>query len=222
MRKLFSVFALLVLVASIPALAAQGDMILRFGTAYVSPTGDYSESYEEGSYTGWYKEEADAALGGFVGFEYMFTDLFGLDATLLYSNHDADYSWVDMIDGEVDDSESGTYGDISFMPFFVGANFHVVQNDAIDFYVGPFVAYVMYGDVDSVDGPEFDACIKNDLGYGVVAGLDVPFGSGGWMFSTAIRYMKTGAESDEDPEFFDNYTVDVDPVILQVGVGVKW
>jgi len=81
----------------------------------------------------------------------------------------------------------------------------------------------MYGDLDAVDDPEFDICIKDDFGYGAVVGSDIGFGSAGWNFSWVLRYMKSGAETDEDPELFGpNITLDVDPWIVQVGVGKKW
>jgi len=108
------------------------------------------------------------------------------------------------------------------MPLSIGANFHVKRTDALDFYVGPFLAYVMYGDVDASAGPEHDSCVKDDFGFGAVAGLDVPLGGGGWMFSTALRYLQTSAEADEDPHYFEQYTIDMNPVILQVGVGKRW
>jgi len=147
----------------------------RFGSAYVSPTGDYAPPYDIECSVGVLTEEADAALGGFVGFEYMVSDLIGLDATLLFSNHEIDWTEVGTYLDEPY-SRNGVWGDISIMPLFIGANFHVKQTDALDFYVGPFLAYVMYGDIDA----------------------------------------------DEDPHYFEPYTLDVNPVILQVGVGKKW
>ena len=63
MRKIGLAVALVVLVASLPALAAQGDKIVRFGAAYVSPTGDLSMIQEEDLLVMRETIEADAAVG---------------------------------------------------------------------------------------------------------------------------------------------------------------
>ena len=82
-RQRHLALGLLVMIASAPVLAGEGDMILRFGAAYVSPTGDYAQPYDIEGWVGVLTEEADASLGGFVGFEYMVSDRVGIDATLL-------------------------------------------------------------------------------------------------------------------------------------------
>jgi outer membrane protein W len=219
MRKISLILALIALVAALPALADQGDMIIRFGTLYASPTGDWSISEEGEGVRETGTIEATGTLGAFFGFEYMVSDMIGIDATISYTDHDVDSDYLVVEDGEVVFDDSMTIGDVSVTPLFVSAHFHVVQRDAFDFYVGPTVGYVMYGDLKLV--PEFDeddVSIKNDLGYGVVTGIDVPFGGGGWNFSTALKYVKTGAEIDESgaPE------IDIDPLIIQVGVAKRW
>jgi outer membrane protein W len=208
------------MVASAPVLAGEGEMILRFGAACISPTGDYAAPFDLEGWVGVLTQEADASLGGFVGFEYMVSDRVGVDATLLSSNHDIEWTEIGTEPEPFD--VRGVWGDISMMPLIIGANFHVKRTDALDFYMGPSLAYVMYGDLDATFGPEHDACVEDDFGFGAVVGLDVAFGGSGWTFSTALRYLQTGADVDEDPHYFEPYTLDVNPVILQVGVGKKW
>jgi outer membrane protein W len=219
MRKISLVLALVVMVAALPALAAQGDKIIRFGASYATPTGDWSMIEEGEGVTLTGTLEADSAIGPFFGFEFMVSDLIGIDATISMTDHDIDSDFVVVEDGEVVFDEMMTIGDVSMTPLFISAHFHVVQREAFDFYVGPTIGYVMYGDLDLV--PEFeedDVALDDDFGIGAVAGLDVGFGSAGWSFSTALRYIKTGAQIDEEgaPE------VDIDPLIIQVGVAKKW
>jgi len=165
-----------------------------------------------------------------------------------YSKHDIDHreegrSRFD--DGEVIGDMTGVEafeGDISMMPISVGVNFHVMQKEKINFYVGPFISYVMYGDVKwdkrteyatlTPDDPLLDPLtgsfsesisetskIKSDFGFGAVIGIDVPFGSKGWTFSSSLKYLSTKAQVDEEgwtPE------IDINPWILNIGVGYKF
>jgi outer membrane protein W len=214
MRKLSLALGLMIVVASTPAFAAKGDKILRFGPEYVAPTGDFTKTQrDEPPLLGVGVFEADSAVGAFVGFEFMVNDLVGLDATILYSNHDFNDSYTETVDGDIV-YENFSSGDASMMPLLLSAQFHFLRNETLDLYAGPTVGYVMYGDV-------YDRTMKDDFSYGAVAGIDVPFGAGKWMFSSAVRYIKTHAETETtDPE---NYLdIDVDPVIVQVGVGVKF
>jgi len=63
--------------------------------------------------------------------------------------------------------------------------------------------------------------MKNDFAYGAVAGIDVPFGSGKWRLSSVIRYIKTAAET-EATDLATYMDIDVDPLIVQVGIGAEF
>jgi outer membrane protein W len=198
----------LMLIAS-PALAEKGDSKLRFGLQWVSPTGDYTESEPGMSLT----IEADDALGGFVGYEYLLSDLIGIGATLSFAGHDV----KGKIEGPGGFSESATIGDIFVTPLTFDVNFHVVQSQSIDFFLGLNLGYVSLSKL-TVDG-EGDVSIKNTTAAGATAGIDVPFGEGKWMFSGALQYLSFGAEVDESGA---DATVDIDPLVVRVGVGVKF
>ncbi len=267
MKKSIVVAAVLIalMIASSLAFAEAGKSKIRFGLQYVSPTGDLKESgFEAGPwvYTVYDPDgepfdvsvsdidyiattEADSALGLFFGYEYMVTDMIGIDANLAYSKHDIEhrdevYGIFDVEGVTGDFSEISTLeGDISMMPITVGVNFHVMQKEKVDLYLGPFLGYVMYGDIKwnkvtaqfslTPDDPLLDPLagsftesasgktkIKSDFGFGAVVGIDVPFGSGGWMFSSSLKYLSTKAKSDE--EYWDA-EIDMNPWILSIGVG---
>jgi outer membrane protein W len=220
MRKLGLVLALAMLIAVIPAMADAGDKIIRFGAAYSSPTGDYKEIYQDELLYEELSLEADAALGPYFGFEFMATDLLGIDFTLIHTDHDVDACMYVVYDGMVEVDEHMTIATITTMPLFISAHFHVVQKSAFDWYVGPTVGYVFFGDLDFVsEFEEPSVSVDDEFGYGFVTGMDFPIGGGGWNFSTALRYVFF----DASPSDLDlDEALGVDPWIVHVGASKRW
>lgn len=210
--------------------------IVRFGIAYIAPTGDltvdgfFVEDIDLNNrieFSGDLVLEADAAVGVSFAYERRFGNLLGLEVSLLGTSHDvtgrmkgvarlirnSDNAILD----EVEVDESDTVGEIDVTPLLVGANFHVTSGRSVDLYMGPFVGYVMYGDLD-IQGEKID--MDDNVAYGLVVGIDVPFGKGRWVFNGAARYMKTEAEPNESGP--DAMALTVDPFVLQVGVGYRF
>jgi outer membrane protein len=212
--KLCKIAVLVVALALVSqmAWAGQGDKMFRFHLGYVEPTGDYKETFDETPtllQALGYTIEADSAIGPEVGFEYMFNDKVGFDVNLGYFDHDVEISGG---------GSSETIGDVTMMPLLFGANFHLTQDKNVDFYVGPTVGYVMFGDLDFTSKFGGDSVgIKDDFGYGVNLGLDVPINDK-WSFSTGLRYFVVGAEIDESGA----PTVDIDPIAVRVGAAVNF
>ncbi len=247
------------------AFAEAGKQNIRFGLQYVSPTGDHKESdYEAGpvdldvyipepiddfvlvtatdlSYTR--VVEADAAMTFFFGYEYMVTDIIGIDANLSFGKHDIDaeeklgLTWEAEGTGDYEDIIKYS-GDMTMMPITVGVNFHVMQKEKVDLYVGPFLGYVTYGDIKldkithniTVTGLDPDPItatysesvsekvkVKSDFGFGAVVGMDVPFGNN-WMFNAALKYFQTKAKTDET----NPVEIDMNPWVIQIGVGYQF
>jgi outer membrane protein W len=198
------------LLAVAPAMAEKGDSKVRFGLQWVSPTGDYTEE-ELGIQL---KLEATDAVGFFGSYEYYLSNLIGIGAGLGYAQHDVDatLSFMDM-------SETVKFGEISATPLVFALNFHLLGESNLDFYLGLQAAYVMVSNVTNVIDDEADIEMKNGTGFGAVAGIDIPFGGGNWMFSGALQYLGYGAEVDEPDA---DVTVDINPITLQVGLGVKF
>lgn len=225
-RTIGLVIGLILLVASAPALAAAGDMKVRFGGAYLNPTGEqtivwYDEPPEYEAST----ISVDGSASGFVSFEYMVNDFIGLDATVLGTNLEIEEDYIWRMNGDVLGLWVENAADVWMTPVFLGINFHFLSNDQIDLYAGPSVAYVWYGDWDWDDwDDELDFDVDEDVTLGGVFGMDVPFAGGNWMFSTAVRYIKTDAKLDGVyfAYYLDTFELDIDPWIVQVGVGVKF
>lgn len=159
--------------------------------------------------------EIDSALGLGLAWEYRFTDLIGLDVNWSYAKHDVELSGSD-------------FDEVTFMPVTVGANFHLLPDSKVDLFVGPFVGYAFYGDLEN-DGVEIE--IDDDIVYGVNAGIEVPVGEK-WAFFGSLKYMKAGADAAIKAEAEPAPTralvviaepdVDIDPLVAQVGVAFRY
>ena len=188
---------------TVPALAAAGESKLRFCINFVSPTGDYSEP-------GDMSLEADDAIGPEVGFEYRFSDLMGVDFNLGYYEHDLEAS---------DSGLSATVGDVSQIPLTVGLNFHLLKESKIDFYLGPTLGYVMWDDVklDAIVGGG-EVSTKDGVSYGLNLGVDIPLNPK-WDLVVGGRYTFSSVETDEGS---DDIELDVDPIEIRLGFGVRF
>jgi outer membrane protein W len=216
-RRLCLFALVLTLFTFTTALAEKGDSKIRFGIQWISPTGDASAT--DGSVT--IDLEADAATGPFFEYEYMVGDKAGFFANLSTQNHDID---ADASDPSTPVTLSATIGDVDVTPLELGLNFYVVQNDSVQLFLGPKIAYVFYGDVELdsqfVDpGDPSDVSTDDELGYGANLGLDVPFGEGGWGFFVGLQYLVLSLETDEGGDSVD---LDIDPFVLRAGVGKRF
>ncbi len=193
-----TVVAFSVLVFASPALAEMGDMQVRFGVLYSIPMDESTE--------GVVTNEFDSTLGFQAGFEFGVTDLIGVEAGLSSVDYDISQRAVDQ--AELD------WGDIDVLTLAVSANFHVIQSEKIDLFLGPSIGYAFWGDLKTVDSPqEFPA--DDEFVYGVNAGIDLPLGDGGWAIGGTLRYTFSdvslgGGSSD----------LGVDP--LELGVGFSY
>jgi len=194
-----------------PAMAEQGDNNIRFGIQWVSPTGDFLDDLFR------IDLEPQSAVGVAFSYERMVTDLVGIEAGIGYSNHDLDETFT-----VLGQSETETVGDIAMMPLLVGANFHVLRKEKVDLYLGAQIGYVAYGDVkiEDKDPDQSDISMKNGFGYGLIAGVDVPFGASSWMFNGSLAWLSTDADFDEPGAPSDG--IAIDPIVVRIGVGTRF
>ena len=223
-----------VMLAAAAATEAREGFILRFAGASVYPSGDLRmeerDSIPLGDGTTLEEEavavvEADNAFGFCIDMERRFNDLFGLGLTIMRADHDIDLTGSATV--RIRDDATGTIlveqseslnmglGAVQMTPILLGANFHFGGGDRVDLYAGPFIGLVDFGDV-TVEGQRI--AFKDEVAYGATLGIDVPFGQGSAAFSASARYMVAGAETDE----IDSDTVELDPLVLLVGVGYSF
>ena len=76
----------LLVVLTVPAMAAGGDRVFRFGVVLSMPTDDLQDA---GQIT-----ELDDATGFQAGFEFGVTDRLGIEPVFTFASHESRNSWV--------------------------------------------------------------------------------------------------------------------------------
>lgn len=178
-----------------PTWAGDGDMLVRFGVEFSSPTGDLSDGDQT--------TELDSATGFFVGFEWGLNDLMSLGADLSSLSYDVKTKEAGMPDLLV--------GETDLLEVTVALNFQLLRDSRVDLYAGPLIGYAMWDDIDS---DLFATSFKTDdeFVYGGIFGVDCPIGES-WSVGGALRYTLSdlkvpGGAGD----------IGVDPFDVQIGV----
>lgn len=83
--------------------------------------------------------------------------------------------------------------------------------------MGATVGYSMWGDFKPQGGGS--ANIKNDVLYGLNLGYDIAIGKR-WAILTNLRYLGMKAETDVSGTV--NQTVDVNPIVANVGFAFRF
>lgn len=198
------VLALAVCAFVAPAFAG-GDWTgqLRFGVSYFTATSNGTGALEYVDDPGYVythvKAKAKSSAGLYVGYEHKFSPLIGLEGYTGYykpkfSLEDIDYG------GSLFNSNEAS---ATVIPLGVALNFHLVKSDKVDVYVGPTVAYLFYGkpkftydEGDNGLAGTLTVKLKNELAYGLVAGVDVQFPSK-WNLAFRLSYLQAKADIDE-------------------------
>jgi outer membrane protein W len=182
------------------AWADKGDMRIQFGVQAVTPTDDLTVDDQT--------TELDEAFGFQAGFEYMVTNLIGVEPTIGLSSHD------------VEVEETGVpelaLGEIDLFTLNANLNFHFLRESRLDLFAGLTVGYALWADLES-DVFQMDFATDDEFIYGINLGLDVPFGDSRWEFAAALNYLLTdvsveGSSSD----------IGVDPLALKIGASYKF
>jgi outer membrane protein W len=207
---------------AMPATAGDGQWHLRAQAVRVQPDLDWRMSPAPGDVV---SVDANDAWGLGISGEYQVSDLLGVDLGVLRAVPDLD---VRVDDALLDLSVSATDG-MTMTPLSIGLNFHLTPIQRCDLYLGPFLAYVLYSDLEwrvyetiAVGGvpvvidETLRMSVANDLAYGAVAGADIPIGSRGWYISGSVKYMATELDIT-DPDG-DSENLSLDPIIVAIGV----
>lgn len=183
-----------------PALAEEHGMQARFGILYSIPTDDLGL---DGQTT-----ELDESLGFHASFEYLVTDLIGVEPAISLTNHDVMVSESGFPDLEL--------GEIDAFAVTANVNFHLMREKKFDFFVGPTVGYVSWGDLET-DVFVQDLSVDDEFIFGVNVGVDVPLGEGKWGFAGAFNYLFSEVSVDRS-----SADIGVDPIQLKVGVSYRF
>lgn len=171
------------------------DFKLFGGAAYVAPLSDSSLGGVADTV------EASSEYGWEIGGEWKPSDRFGLELAYLDAEHDVE------ADGTV-------IGDIDLRPLTFTANFHLVNRDAINWYVGPTLAYIDWSEVRLGGGGSLD--VDSETTYGISTGIDIGFGDT-FALQLGLRWLDASVESPVLPN-----DVKVDPLFTRVGVAFRF
>jgi outer membrane protein W len=183
--------------ATTPASAQESgyDFKLFGGAAYVAPLSDSSLAGLADTV------EASTEYGWEIGGEWKPSDRFGLEMAYFDAEHDVE------ADGTV-------IGDIDLRPLTFTANFHLVNRNAFNWYVGPTVAYIDWSDVRLAGGASLP--VDSETTYGVSTGVDIGIGET-FAIQLGLRWLDASVESPVLPN-----DVGVDPLFTRIGVAFRF
>lgn len=205
-----SIAALCLVALASSSQAADGDWRVHAGLFYVDP------DISAGSGTD-ASLDADEDLGLRLGISRQFHPRWswaveiGSAATELGVSFPADGGTVRVSD------------DLNMLPITAGFDWHLTPGKRVDFFIGARLAFVRYDslvlELDELGRQGFD--IDDDLGWSLLAGLDVPFGERGWSLHTVIGHLDTAAEVVNRTDGA-RAELELDPFYLSLGVGYRF
>jgi len=195
--------ALTIALLALPVTAESPSGNLRVLLSSANPTGSWTGDFNVGGTIVPVEIEADSAVAFGIVYEIRMGDRWGLESAVYF----ADFDFAIQSTGVTLE-----FGSALAIPLILGTNFHVFSNERVDLYVGPQVSYTLWGNLDTPVGM---AAIDGDFGFGAVAGIDFRPSKSGWTINLATRYLGT-ALSDASVE------IDVDPLLVEVGVGYRF
>ena len=202
--------ALCFVALALPSQAADGEWQVHAGLWHVDPdlsAGDGTDA----------TLDADEDVGLRLGISRQFSERWswaveiGSASTELGVSFPADGATVRLSD------------DLNMLPVTAGFNLHLRPGKEVDFFIGARLAYVHYSslvlELDGLGRQGFD--IDDDLGWGLLIGLDVPFGDKGWSLHAVTGHIDTAAEvvNRADGTKTD---LELDPTYISLGLGYRF
>jgi outer membrane protein len=115
-------------------------------------------------------------------------------------------------------------GEVWLLPPTLTVQYHF-QPDDPDFrpYIGAGVNYTVFFGHDDADPIIRDADFEPSFGFALQAGVDIPIG-GNWSLNIDVKkvWINTEVTLDTTIPAIVRADVDIDPVIVGVGLGYRW
>ena len=205
----------MILLASVPASAAEEGWLLRFGGAWVQP--DIGLEDDE---SGLLRIDEDSSVGLQLSLERRFSSRLGVE--LGVTRADSEFSIEsDILPG----FEIRNTAEVDFFAWSAGLNVHLTPNGPVDLYVGPLAVYTDFDDLEfttttgtsTVSGTVGGS---GELAFGAQVGLDYDFGGGPWALNVAARYIDTDLELGDDAD--SGSELSFDPLMFNFGFGFRF
>ncbi len=217
MRLLCPLMLTLTLLALPASAAAQEDgWQVRINGLWVDPDVSFTDLDSNGDRV---QAGAEGDIGISLTFERRFSSRLGLEFGALYAKPDL------TLDANLGGSQFTASSSVAFAAITAGLNIHLTPDKAVDLYLGPLVAQVLFGDVGlraQIAGAALaqDFSANDDFAFGGQIGADIAFGDSPWSLNLAAKYLDTSLEiTDEDGEKTD---LGFEPLILGVGFGYRF
>lgn len=199
-----------------PAMAAQGDWLVRLRGIVVAPTEESSNvlpGFPDGSVS------VDNAIVPELDFTYFLTDNIGAELILATSPHD--------ISGEGALAGLGEIADTMVLPPTLTLQYHFAPGAKISPYVGVGVNYTIFYDEGSKDslvaavGPT-SVDLDDSVGIAFQAGVDFALNER-WFLNADIKYIDIDTTATLNTGgAINTVDVDLDPIVAGVGVGMRF
>ncbi len=114
--------------------------------------------------------------------------------------------------------------DLGFSMIDASVNIRLTSGERTEIYVGPVIAQASFDDLRfEALGDVARIAVDDETGFGLVAGVDVDLGEGGWFFSGRLKYidMEINGRDKDDPSD-PGVDIDFDPLMVSVGFGVRF
>ena len=153
----------------------------------------------------------NAELGLNIALQYRWSELVSLELATVYARSP-----------NVNDATNGNNDQIGegpdFFPLMAGANLHLVDTADVDFYVGPRVAFVHFGDFDlNIDGDNRAFDVNDEFAWGASAGVNYRIGDGRWSLLAEVTVLEFDMTVKERRSG-NSYTSGYDPLLVNFGV----
>lgn len=202
-------------VSSFPSLAAaeeQSPWQLKASLVLVDTSDPFAIDKPSG---GQVHAGGNAELGASIAIEYRLSDLIGLELAAVYAKSP-----------DVDDTVNGNNDEIGegpgFFPILAGANFHLVNTERLDFYVGSRIAFVSFGDFDlNIDGQNTAFDVSDEFAWGATAGFSYQLGDSRWSFIAEATYLDVDMEITEKGTS-NSVVNNFDPLMFNLGASYRF
>jgi opacity protein-like surface antigen len=167
-------------------------------------------------------EGFNSSLGYGLGLEYRATPRIGVGLHAVSSRID------DELGFDFFGAQLSFRSRFRMTPVLGRLDFHLTPGHRVDLIVGPVAGWVRYGDFEMrVSGPDGSVQvartpIQDGFAWGAHLGFDVPMGERGLLFTAGATYLKAKFEPKIASADSGAGTFDLDPLLLQVGLGYRF
>ena len=163
---------------------------------------------------------ADGAVGFGLSLERRSSRRFGFELGALFAEPSVN------LDAAVGEGQLSASNRTDFTSISLGLNVHLTPDKVVDFYVGPYLAYVDYSSVrlpGQVSGQAVvvDVSSSDSFTVGAQIGADVAFGDSPWSLNLTARYLDSSLDVVAG-EGGAVQQLDFDPLIVGVGFGFRF